>query len=160
MHIMHTGNLNRRLNLPNLPQIMTSPSYFSLWEFERIPLGHNKVMDTPPPMSSHVSLNLWFNWIIYPYEECAWHDVRSISSITISKFLRTNRWYTYQPMRKEMIMFWNGLINCLLGFILAIFAVITVVIQAPMPPLVMLLMPVLALGLCISGMVMMTFTRP
>ena len=59
-----------------------------------------------------------------------------------------------------MIMFWNGLINCLLGFDLAIFAVITVVIQAPMPPLVMLLMPVLALGLCISGMVMMTFTRP
>jgi hypothetical protein len=63
-------------------------------------------------------------------------------------------------MRKEMIMFWNGLINCLLGFILAIFAVITVVIQAPMPPLALLLMPVLALGLCISGMVMMTFTRP
>jgi len=63
-------------------------------------------------------------------------------------------------MKREMIMFWNGLINCLLGFALAIFAVITVVIQAPMPPLVMLLMPVLALGLCISGMVMMTFTRP
>jgi hypothetical protein len=59
-----------------------------------------------------------------------------------------------------MIMFWNGLINCLLGFILAIFAVIAVVVQADMPPLVMLLMPVLALGLCISGMVMMTFTRP
>ena len=57
-------------------------------------------------------------------------------------------------------MFWNGLINCLLGFTLAIFAVITVVIQAPLPPLVMLLMPVLALGLCISGMVMMTLGNP
>ena len=57
-------------------------------------------------------------------------------------------------------MFWNGLINCLLGFALAIFAVITVVIQAPMPPLVMLLMPVLALGLTCSGMWLMLTTRP
>ena len=57
-------------------------------------------------------------------------------------------------------MFWNGLINCLLGFALAIFAVIIVVAQVDFPPLATLLMPVLALGLCISGMVMMTFTRP
>ena len=57
-------------------------------------------------------------------------------------------------------MFWNGLINCLLGFALAIFAVIIVVAQVDFPPLATLLMPVLALGLCISGMVMMTVTRP
>lgn len=57
-------------------------------------------------------------------------------------------------------MFWNGLINCLLGFALAIFAVIAVVIQADMPPLVMLLMPVLALGLTCSGMLLMLTTRP
>lgn len=57
-------------------------------------------------------------------------------------------------------MFWNGLINCLLGFILAIFAVIAVVVQADMPPLALLLMPVLALGLTSSGMWLMLTTRP
>ena len=57
-------------------------------------------------------------------------------------------------------MFWNGLMNCLLGFSLAVFAVIAVVVQAPIPPLTMLLMPVLALGLCGSGMVMMACSNP
>ena len=57
-------------------------------------------------------------------------------------------------------MFWNGLINSLLGFSLAIFAVIIVVAQIDFPPLALLLMPVLALGLCISGMVMMTVGNP
>ena len=57
-------------------------------------------------------------------------------------------------------MFWNGLMNCLLGFSLAVFAVIAVVVQAPIPPLAMLLMPVVALGLCGSGMVMMTISNP
>lgn len=59
-----------------------------------------------------------------------------------------------------MRMFWNGLINCLLGFALAIFAVIIVVAQVDFPPLATLLLPVVALGLCITGMVMMTVTRP
>ena len=57
-------------------------------------------------------------------------------------------------------MFWNGLINCLLGFALAIFAVIIVVAQVDFPPLATLLMPVVALGLCGSGMVMMTVGSP
>ena len=57
-------------------------------------------------------------------------------------------------------MFWNGLINCLLGFILAIFAVIAVVVQADMPPLALLLMPVLALGLTCSGMWLMALASP
>ena len=57
-------------------------------------------------------------------------------------------------------MFWNGLINSLLGFSLAIFAVIIVVAQIDFPPLALLLMPVVALGLCISGMVMMTVGNP
>ena len=57
-------------------------------------------------------------------------------------------------------MFWNGLINCLLGFALAIFAVIAVVVQADMPPRALLLMPVLALGLTGSGMWLMLTTRP
>ena len=57
-------------------------------------------------------------------------------------------------------MFWNGLINCLLGFALAIFAVIIVVAQVDFPPLATLLMPVVALGLCGSGMVMMTVSKP
>jgi uncharacterized membrane protein YccC len=61
---------------------------------------------------------------------------------------------------RGLMMFWNGLINCLLGFAVAIFAVIIVVVQAPIPPLSMLLMPVVALGLCISGMVMMTISNP
>jgi len=59
-----------------------------------------------------------------------------------------------------MIMFWNGLINCLLGFTLAIFAVIIVVAQVDFPPLALLLMPVLALGLTGSGMWLMLTTRP
>ena len=63
-------------------------------------------------------------------------------------------------LMKGLMMFWNGLINSLLGFSLAIFAVIAVVVQAPIPPLAMLLMPVVALGLCISGMVMMTISNP
>ena len=58
------------------------------------------------------------------------------------------------------MMFWNGLWNCLLGFALAIFAVIAVVVQAPLPPLTLLLMPVVALGLTASGMVMMTVAKP
>jgi len=61
---------------------------------------------------------------------------------------------------KGLMMFWNGLINSLLGFSLAIFAVIAVVVQAPIPPLAMLLMPVVALGLTVSGMVMMTISNP
>ena len=63
-------------------------------------------------------------------------------------------------LMRGLMMFWNGLINSLLGFSLAIFAVIAVVVQAPIPPLAMLLMPVLALGLCITGMVMMTISNP
>ena len=58
------------------------------------------------------------------------------------------------------MMFWNGLVNCLLGFTLAIFAVIAVVVQAPIPPLALLLMPVVALGLTASGMVMMALASP
>lgn len=58
------------------------------------------------------------------------------------------------------MMFWNGLVNCLLGFALAIFAVIIVVAQVDFPPLATLLMPVLALGLTASGMVMMTISKP
>lgn len=61
---------------------------------------------------------------------------------------------------KGLMMFWNGLINSLLGFSLAIFAVIIVVAQIDFPPLAMLLMPVVALGLCVSGMVMMTVGNP
>lgn len=58
------------------------------------------------------------------------------------------------------MMFWNGLCFCLLGFALAIFTVIAVVVQAPIPPLTMLLMPVVALGLTVSGMVMMAINKP
>ena len=61
---------------------------------------------------------------------------------------------------KGLMMFWNGLINSLLGFSLAIFAVIIVVAQIDFPPLATLLLPVLALGLCISGMVMMACSNP
>ena len=58
------------------------------------------------------------------------------------------------------MMFWNGLWNCLLGFSLAIFAVIAVVVQVSLPPMTLLLMPVVALGLTASGMVMMTVAKP
>ena len=57
-------------------------------------------------------------------------------------------------------MFWNGLMNCVLGFSLAIFAVIAVVSQAKLAGIVWLMLPVLALGLCISGMVMMALNNP